>query len=107
MIVAPQVRLLAVAPRLQAPRVLLLDPVSASAAQLAAAVGVHFFSILGIPVSTSQSVVGAVVGVGLVHGVRAIERRRVLEILGGWVATPTMAGLLSFGLYRLIALFLR
>lgn len=85
----------------------LLDPVSASAAQLAAAVGVHFFSILGIPVSTSQSVVGAVVGVGLVHGVRAIERRRVLEILGGWVATPTMAGLLSFGLYRLIALFLR
>jgi PiT family inorganic phosphate transporter len=51
-------------------------------------------------------VVGAVVGVGLVHGIRAIERRRVLEILGGWVATPTVAGLFSFGLYRLIALFL-
>jgi PiT family inorganic phosphate transporter len=83
-----------------------LDPLSASAAQLAAALGVHFFSILGIPVSTSQSVVGAVVGVGLVHGIRAIERRRVLEILGGWVATPTVAGLFSFGLYRLIALFL-
>lgn len=81
-----------------------LDPLSASAAQLAAALGVHFFSVLGIPVSTSQSVVGAVVGVGLVHGIRAIERRRVVEILGGWVATPTVAGLFSFGLYRLISL---
>jgi len=84
-----------------------LDPLSASAAQLAAALGVHFFSVLGIPVSTSQSVVGAVVGVGFVHGVKAIERRRVFEILGGWVATPTVAGLFSFGLYRLIALFVR
>lgn len=80
-----------------------LDPLSASAAQLAAALGVHFFSVLGIPVSTSQSVVG----VGFVHGVKAIERRRVFEILGGWVATPTVAGLFSFGLYRLIALFVR
>lgn len=84
-----------------------LDPLSASAAQLAAALGVHFFSVLGIPVSTSQSVVGAVVGVGLVHGVRAIERRRGLEILGGWVATPTVAGLVSFGLYRLTLLLFR
>jgi PiT family inorganic phosphate transporter len=84
-----------------------LDPLSASAAQLAAALGVHFFSVLGIPVSTSQSVVGAVVGVGLAHGIRAIERRRVVEILGGWIATPTVAGLFSFGLYRLISLVLR
>jgi len=84
-----------------------LDPLSASAAQLAAALGVHFFSVLGIPVSTSQSVVGAVVGVGLAHGIRAIERRRVAEIVGGWVATPTVAGLFSFGLYRLISLVLR
>lgn len=82
-----------------------LDPLSASAAQLAAALGVHFFSMVGIPVSTSQSVVGAVVGVGLVHGVKAIERRRVLEILGGWLATPTVAGCFSFGLYRLVSLF--
>lgn len=84
-----------------------LDPLSASSAQLAAALGVHFFSILGIPVSTSQSVVGAVVGVGLVHGVRAVERKRVLEILVGWVATPTVAGLFAFGLNRLVTLLFR
>jgi PiT family inorganic phosphate transporter len=79
-----------------------LDPLSAFSAQAAAAMGVHLFSILGIPVSTSQAVVGAVVGVGIVKGIRAISRRRVLEILIGWVATPTTAGLLAFGLYRLV-----
>ncbi len=82
----------------------ILDPLSAFSAQAAAAMGVHLFSILGIPVSTSQAIVGAVVGVGLVKGIRAISRRRVLEIVVGWVATPTSAGLFAFGLYRLATL---
>ena len=82
-----------------------LDPLSAFSAQIAAALGVHLFSILGIPVSTSQAVVGAVVGVGIVKGIRAVSRRRVLEIVVGWVATPTSAGLLAFGLYKLAVLF--
>lgn len=82
----------------------ILDPLSAFSAQVAAAMGVHLFSILGIPVSTSQAIVGAVVGVGFVKGIRAISTRRVLEIVIGWVATPTTAGLFSFGLYRLAQL---
>ncbi len=81
-----------------------LDPLSAFSAQVSAALGIHLFSILGIPVSTSQAIVGAVVGVGLVKGVRAISRRRVVEIVVGWVATPTSAGLFAFGLYRLATL---
>jgi PiT family inorganic phosphate transporter len=83
-----------------------LDPLSAFAAQLSAALAVHFFSRLGIPVSTSQSVVGAIVGVGLVKGISAVKGRRVAEIAGGWVATPLTAGLFSFGLYKVIALFI-
>jgi PiT family inorganic phosphate transporter len=83
-----------------------LDPLSAFAAQASAAIAVHFFSIIGIPVSTSQSVVGAVVGVGMVKGVRAIKRGRVVQIAVGWVATPTSAGIFSFLLYKLISLAL-
>ena len=82
-----------------------LDPLSAFAAQLSAALAVHFFSRLGIPVSTSQAVVGAIVGVGLVKGISAVKGRRVAEIAGGWVATPLTAGLFSFGLYKVISLF--
>jgi len=77
------------------------------AALLSAGLFVTLATWFKLPVSTSQAIVGGVAGVGFVHGVKAIERRRVFEILGGWVATPTVAGLFSFGLYRLIALFVR
>jgi len=81
-----------------------LDTVSAFSAQMAAALAVHFFSILGLPVSTSQSIVGAVIGVGLLHGIRTVRLRKIGGIVLGWVATPTAAGLFSFGLYKLLLL---
>ena len=49
-----------------------------------------------VPVSSSQAVVGAVLGIGLLKGGRAI-RWRVLGGIGiGWLATPIIAGLFSF-----------
>ncbi len=81
-----------------------LGPLSAVAAQTSAAIAVHFFSIIGIPVSTSQAIVGAVVGVGLVKGVKTVKLGKISEIVVGWVATPTVAGLFSFGLYKVIQL---
>ena len=79
-----------------------LDPVSAYSAQMAAALAVHFFSLYGIPVSTSQAVVGALIGVGILQGVRTVRKKKLVGIAAGWVATPTAAGLFSFGLYRLL-----
>lgn len=81
-----------------------LDTVSAFAAQASAAIAIHFFSLVGIPVSTSQAVVGAVVGVGLVRGARLIKSRSIVEIVIGWVATPTLAGMFAFAVYKLISL---
>lgn len=81
-----------------------LDPVSAFSAQLAAALAVHFFSILGIPVSTSQAIVGAIIGVGLLHGLQTVRKRKIIEIGVGWVATPAAALIFSYGLYRVIML---
>jgi PiT family inorganic phosphate transporter len=80
-----------------------LDIPGAFSAQVSAALGMHLFSILGIPVSTSSAVVGAVIGVGLVRGVRAVSRKTILIILAGWVLTPCLAALSSFLLYRFIA----
>jgi PiT family inorganic phosphate transporter len=79
-----------------------LDILGAFSAQTAAALAVHFFSIIGIPVSTSQSIVGAVIGVGLVYGIRTVRPKKILGIVIGWVATPTAAALLSFSFYRLL-----
>ncbi len=77
-----------------------LGPLSAVAAQTAAAVAVHFFSIIGIPVSTSQAIVGAIIGVGLVKGTSTVSFRKIIEIVIGWVATPTAAALFAFLLYK-------
>lgn len=52
---------------------------------------------MGIPVSTSQSVVGAVVGAGLVGGVKKVNFGVFKRIAIAWVSSPTVAGLLTYG----------
>jgi PiT family inorganic phosphate transporter len=81
-----------------------LDIPSAFVAQISSAFGMHLFSMFGIPVSTSSAIVGAVVGVGLVKGARAISKNTIWTILIGWVLTPTLAGLFSYLLYTAINL---
>ncbi len=53
--------------------------------------------LMGIPVSTSQAVVGAVVGAGLVKGVKNVNFGVFKNIAIAWVSSPTVAGLLAFG----------
>jgi PiT family inorganic phosphate transporter len=49
-----------------------------------------------VPVSSSQAVVGAVVGLGLMRGGRDIDWRLVRNIAGGWVTTPLISGVVCF-----------
>lgn len=79
-----------------------LDLPGAFAAQFAAALGVHLFSILGIPVSTSQAIVGAVIGVGLTKGARAVSQRKIITIMVGWVLAPSCAAAFAAILYRIL-----
>ncbi len=49
-----------------------------------------------VPVSSSQAIVGAVLGIGLLKGGRGIRWRTLGGIAGGWVTTPILAGLICF-----------
>lgn len=49
-----------------------------------------------VPVSSTQVVVGAVLGIGLYKGVRNINMKVLGSIASGWITTPVAAGLLSF-----------
>lgn len=83
-----------------------LDAVTALIAILAEAITLNVYTVIGVPVSASQAVVGAVLGIGLVKGVKTIDGRVLLRVLFGWVGTPMIAGLLSAGLVlgvRLVA----
>ena len=51
---------------------------------------------MGIPVSTSQSVVGAVVGAGLVNGPKTVNFGVFKRIAIAWVSSPTVAGILTY-----------
>jgi PiT family inorganic phosphate transporter len=79
-----------------------LDYSGAFAAQFAAAFGVHLFSLAGIPVSTSQAVVGGVIGVGLTKGMKAVSTKKISTIFIGWVVTPTCAAVFAAIVYRLV-----
>lgn len=78
-----------------------LDPFSAFVVVLAEAITVHAYAWIGVPVSTSQAVVGAVVGVGLTKHASAVRGSALLRIGLGWVATPLIAALLSVLLFFL------
>ena len=80
-----------------------LDIPGAFVAQISSAFGIHLFSIFGIPVSTSSAIVGAIVGVGLTKGARAISQKTLWTILIGWILTPSLAAGSSFILYKLIS----
>ena len=78
-------------------RITELTPSRGFAAQLAAATTIVVASRLGIPVSTTHTLVGAVLGVGLARGISALDMRVVGKIIASWVATlPIAAGLSMF-----------
>ena len=52
--------------------------------------------LLGIPVSTSQAVVGAVIGAGLVKGPKNVNVKVLGKIGIAWISSPTAAGLMAY-----------
>jgi len=68
-----------------------LDPFSAFIVILSLAVTVHFYTLVGVPVSTSQAVIGGVLGIGIVKGVNTVSRKTLLNIVVAWVLTPVVA----------------
>ena len=53
-------------------------------------------SWMHIPVSTSQAVVGAVIGAGLTRGIKAVHFGVLKSIALAWVGSPTIAGALTY-----------
>jgi len=64
-----------------------LTPSRGFAAELAAATTIVIASGTGIPISTTHTLVGAVLGVGLARGIEAIDLRVVGRVFVSWVVT--------------------
>lgn len=83
-----------------------LAPLMAIVAEAGSGLNVHIYTLLGIPVSTSHSIVGAVVGVGLVKGIRMINGKMVKEIVFAWGLTPFASGCISFFMIKIFQMFM-
>ena len=71
-----------------------LTPSRGFAAELAAATTIVFASKLGLPISTTHTLVGAVMGVGFARGIDSLNLRVIRDILSSWIVTlPAGAGL--------------
>lgn len=83
-----------------------LTPSRGFAAELSAASTVVIASGTGLPISTTQTLVGAVLGVGLARGIAALNLGVVRNIFISWVITlPVGAGLAIIFFYILKAIF--
>ena len=76
-------------------KIVKLTPSKGFAAQLAAALTVVLASQLDMPVSTTHTLVGAVIGIGLVEGISTINIRSVNSIFLSWIITLPAGALLS------------
>ncbi|WP_131776135.1 inorganic phosphate transporter [Legionella impletisoli] len=79
-----------------------LTPSRAFAATLAAATTVVVATSIGIPVSATQTLVGAVLGVGLARGIGALNLLVIRNIFTSWILTLPAASLLTILSYKLI-----
>jgi len=76
-----------------------LDPFSAFIAMLSSALMLHAYATIGTPVSASQVIVGAVLGIGLVKGTQTVQHNTVIKIFVAWFAIPALTALLAVLLY--------
>uniref|UniRef100_UPI0030F4B36B inorganic phosphate transporter n=1 Tax=Paraglaciecola sp. TaxID=1920173 RepID=UPI0030F4B36B len=83
-----------------------LTPSRGFAAELAAASTVVIASGTGLPISTTQTLVGAVLGVGMARGIAALNLGVVRNIVISWVVTlPAGAGLSIMFFYMIKGIF--
>ncbi len=82
-------------------KIIPVDAFSAFIAVLSHSIILHIYAHIGVPVSSSQAIVGAVFGIGVVKGMRTVNKKTVLKILSGWFFTPLAGMLFCLGLYSI------
>ncbi len=78
-----------------------MDAFCALIAVLSMSITVHIFAVIGAPVSTSQGIVGAIIGIGFLRGAQAIDFKTLKKIALGWAMTPLLSLILSAAAYAI------
>jgi PiT family inorganic phosphate transporter len=76
-----------------------ITPTRGFTAEFSAATTVLVCSLLGLPISTTHTLVGAVIGVGLAGGVAAVDSKVIKNIIYSWIITVPFAAMLCMGIF--------
>jgi phosphate/sulfate permease len=82
-----------------------LTPSRGFSAEFGAAVTIVVASRLGLPISTTHTLVGAVMGVGLARGIEALNLNAIRDIVLSWLITIPAGAAFTIGIYYLLKLF--
>ncbi len=83
-------------------RITELTPSRGFCAEFAAAITILFASTMGLPLSTTHTLVGAVLGVGLARGLNALNLKTMRDIVAGWAITIPAGAILSIVFYLIL-----
>jgi phosphate/sulfate permease len=82
-----------------------LTPSRGFSAEFGAAVTIVVASRLGLPISTTHTLVGAVMGVGLARGIEALNLNAIRDIVLSWLITIPAGAIFTIGIYYFLTLF--
>ncbi|MGB9907193.1 MAG: inorganic phosphate transporter [Candidatus Saccharicenans sp.] len=81
-------------------KIVRLRPIDGFCAETASAISIFMATHMGIPVSTTHVITGAVTGVGAARSVSSVKWQVTLRIVWAWVLTIPMSALIAAALYR-------
>lgn len=79
-----------------------MTPSRGFSAEFGAATTVLICSKMGLPISTTHTLVGSVIGVGLARGMSALNLRILRDIIASWVITVPLTAIVAMIIYKLL-----
>jgi len=86
-------------------RITKLQPVGGFAAETGAAVAIYIATALGVGISTTHTITGAIVGVGATRRLSAVRWGVAGRIVWAWILTIPAAGAIGWVCYEVVSLF--
>jgi len=86
-------------------RITKVTPFEGVAAETAGAITLFVTEALKIPVSTTHTITGAIMGVGATKRLSAVRWGVTINLIWAWVLTIPVSGLLAAGVYQIVKLF--
>ncbi|MDR1876367.1 MAG: inorganic phosphate transporter [Flavobacteriaceae bacterium] len=86
-------------------RITKVTPLEGVAAETSGAITLFLSEHLGIPVSTTHTITGSIIGVGLVKRISAVRWGITIKLLWAWILTIPISAVLAMIIYGIVSLF--